>query len=119
MAERFVITFESSPEKGAVATAIAAAPLRGIMSAIGAGHVPKVRASHVEPVNHLLRVLFRILRRWAADTGPIAGWTRTWRCHWKADLGVSGGPVLGPYKNRGVAIAAEIDWLERNVLGID
>lgn len=33
---------------------------------------------------------------------------------WKADMFLSGGPVLGPYRRRDEAIKAEIDWLERN-----
>lgn len=30
---------------------------------------------------------------------------------WWADLGRSGGPVLGPFAKRGEAIAAEVEWL--------
>lgn len=43
------------------------------------------RASHVEPA-------------------PAGGWT--------ADLEPSGGPVLGPYRLRADALAAELAWLE-------
>ena len=55
-------------------------------AALGPARV--VRASHVEP-----------------DGG---GWT--------ADLSPSGGPVLGPYPLRSTALAAEADWLTRNLL---
>ena len=35
---------------------------------------------------------------------------------WTADLSPVGGPVLGPYRERKDALAAEVDWIERNVL---
>ena len=35
---------------------------------------------------------------------------------WWADLGVSGGPRIGPFARRDEAIAAEVAWLERNRL---
>jgi hypothetical protein len=31
--------------------------------------------------------------------------------NWWADMGLSGGPVLGPFKTRGEALAAERGWL--------
>ena len=31
---------------------------------------------------------------------------------WWADLGPSGGPVLGPFRRRSEALAAEVRWLE-------
>ena len=31
---------------------------------------------------------------------------------WWADLGPSGGPVLGPFSRRSEALAAEVMWLE-------
>ena len=55
--------------------------------ALGAART--VRASHVEPA-------------------PGGGWT--------ADLSPVGGPVLGPYPLRSAALAAEADWLTRNLL---
>ncbi|MFH5806653.1 hypothetical protein [Alienimonas sp. DA493] len=48
-----------------------------------------VRASHVEPA-------------------PGGGWT--------ADLSPVGGPALGPFPLRSAALAAEADWLTRNLL---
>ncbi len=36
---------------------------------------------------------------------------------WMADLKPVGGPVLGPFTLRRDALAAEVDWIERNVLG--
>ena len=53
------------------------------------GACTTVRASHVEPA-------------------PGGGWT--------ADLSPSGGPVLGPFPLRSGALAAEAEWLTRNLL---
>jgi hypothetical protein len=47
------------------------------------------RASHVEPDSQ---------GRWRADLSPVEG------------------PVLGPYEQRSVALAAEAAWLEENWL---
>jgi hypothetical protein len=35
---------------------------------------------------------------------------------WIADLGPSGGPILGPFPKRSDALAAESEWLEANRL---
>ena len=35
---------------------------------------------------------------------------------WRADLSPVGGPVLGPFPSRSVALAAEDDWLSANWL---
>jgi len=35
---------------------------------------------------------------------------------WEADLTPVGGPVLGPFVNRSAALAAEVEWIERNIL---
>ena len=35
---------------------------------------------------------------------------------WEADMGVSGGPVLGPFSKRSEALEAEITWLNKNIL---
>lgn len=84
------------------------------LSSIGA--VSKRRASHVEPCNVALRLAFRLLRRTFGERGAISDWTRRWPCLWRVDLAPSCGPVLGPFKDRGVAIACEVNWLERNYL---
>lgn len=36
---------------------------------------------------------------------------------WTADMAKSGGPILGPFKTRALALAAEVEWLERHALG--
>jgi hypothetical protein len=51
---------------------------------LDAGRATVRRASHVEPAE--------------------GGWT--------ADMSPVGGPVLGPYRLRGEALAAEVRWLE-------
>ena len=35
---------------------------------------------------------------------------------WFADLAPAGGPKLGPFSRRSEALAAEIEWLEDNLL---
>lgn len=35
---------------------------------------------------------------------------------WTADMAPSDGPILGPFRTRSQALAAEIDWLLRNRL---
>jgi len=58
------------------------------------GNVVTQRASHVEPVNFFLRVIFHILRSFAKDKDAIAEWTRTWKCLWRVNTKPVGGPVL-------------------------
>ena len=38
------------------------------------------------------------------------------RGRWFADLGLVGGPVLGPFMRRSAAVAAEVDWLHAHWL---
>lgn len=78
------------------------------------GQVTKQRASHVEPVNPILRGLFRLLRARARDDGLVAAFTRCWPCRWR--VAIVAGPTFGPYRQRAAAIAAEIDWLNDNRL---
>lgn len=76
------------------------------------GSVTKRRMSHVEPVSWPLRLLFHLVRGVVADSSAAAAWTRGWRCLWR--VRIFGGPVLaGGWRDREQAIAAEVDWLER------
>lgn len=36
---------------------------------------------------------------------------------WTADMAPVGGPLLGPFDERSQALAAEVLWLEQNLLG--
>lgn len=69
------------------------------------------RATWVEPDAWLLRWVFRLIRKRVSDASRAAAWTRTWKCRWRANLALSGGPVIGPFESREAAIAAEIEWL--------
>lgn len=75
------------------------------------GTATRRRASNVEPIHRGLRAIFYIIRSITSDNGWIAAWTRKWPCQWQANLYLSGGPVLGPFRNREDAIWAEIRWL--------
>lgn len=39
--------------------------------------------------------------------------------YWWADMGPSGGPVLGPFRSRSEALAAEREWLNGRRIGRD
>jgi hypothetical protein len=75
------------------------------------------RASHVEPVNRVLRTAFHWIRRIAGEKGAVASFTRVWPCMWRANLAPSNGPIFGPFKVRKEAIDAEIKWLQENDFG--
>lgn len=71
------------------------------------------RASHVEPVNFALRVLFYLLRFLFTDTGKVADWTRNWPCYWRVNLAPVGGPIMpADFAKRSTAIEYEVAWLE-------
>lgn len=75
------------------------------LSLLGKGKRP--RASFVEPTEEL--------------TGDAVDWLMANEIvipdeAWWADLGVSGGPVLGPFISRSAALEAERHWLLANVL---
>jgi hypothetical protein len=67
------------------------------------------RVSHIEPVNSVLRWLFHLIRCRVKDTSYLAAFTRYWPCQWRANI--IGGPIIGPFKRRKDAIAAEILWI--------
>jgi hypothetical protein len=80
------------------------------------GDVTLRRASHVEPVNPMLRVAFYALRIFG-DGGKLAGFTRSWACQWQVNLSPIGlGLLPMTYHNRQSAIDAEIDYLTRHWL---
>lgn len=81
------------------------------------GEVVTKRASHVEPANFVLRISFHILRKVFGDKGTVAHFTRQWSCWWRVNMKPKGGPVLPMYyASREAALAAEVEWLETNVI---
>lgn len=96
-------------EPSGTITAIHSDELVGLMAE---GTASKRRASHVEPVNWLLRLAFRLLRAHTNDASRLAAFTRRWPCLWQADLAPSGGPILRSFERRSDAIAAEVEWLK-------
>lgn len=78
------------------------------------GERTRERASHITPVNRLLRVAFRLLRAHTRDNGPVAALTRRWPCRWQVEI--VGGPRFGSYADRQAAIDAEVRWLNENRL---
>lgn len=75
------------------------------------------RASHVEPVNPILRGLFHALRSVFGEKGNLATFTRFWPCLWRVNLSPIGGKVLhGTWKDRQSAIDSEIEWLNSNFI---
>lgn len=72
------------------------------------------RASHVEPDNRVLRLLFHLLRQWLGDKGRMSDFTRKWPILWRVNTTPVGGPILPTrYQNRQAAIEAEINFLNR------
>lgn len=85
--------------------------------AAGLGEDTVSRASHVIPVNLLLRGLFILIRASVPDTSAIAEWTRGWRVRWLVDASPVGGVVLpGRWTNRQQAIDAEVEYLNQHFL---
>lgn len=72
------------------------------------------RASHVTPVNWILRLAFRALRAHTNDDSPWAAFTRAWPCRWQ--VAIIDGPTFGPFRQRSAAIDAEVRWLNSNRL---
>lgn len=70
------------------------------------------RASHVLPFDPVKMTAFWLLRKTFGDKGRVSDWTRRWKgMH---IVLIVGGPILGPFRSRKVALEAEVEWLERN-----
>jgi hypothetical protein len=75
------------------------------------------RASHVEPTGKVARFVFHTLRRMFGEKGIMAEFTRMWPCNWRVNLAPTGGPILaGTWRDRKLAIAAEIEYLNTNFI---
>ena len=94
-----------------VAHFVCDAELMPMLDKLGIARVE--RASHVVPVNAILRLAFRVLRRTFGERGRVADWTRSWRCRWFAFM--VNGPRLGPFDLRSDALDAERSWLRENI----
>ena len=73
-----------------------------------------LRATHVEPVNAVLRCAFHLLRQWLGDKGRMSDFTRRWPCKWRINLKPVDGPILPTvYYDRSQAINAEVIALNK------
>ena len=80
------------------------------------GEAKTRRASHVEPNNFALRILFHGLRRVLGDKGRMSDFTRRWPILWRVNLSPVGGPILFiRYRDRQAAIRAEVEWLNARI----
>ena len=68
------------------------------------GNGTRRRLSHIRPEVFWKKAAFIILRRWFGDRGRIAGWTRTWKCEWRATIITTGESAV--FDNR----QAAVDW---------
>jgi len=76
------------------------------------------RASHVEPVNTYLRLLFHAIRKLVRDDSRVAAWTRLWDCKWRVNMSPVGGAILPvQFSNRLAAIDAEVEALNNHFIG--
>ena len=75
----------------------------------------KERATHVEPVNRVLRALFYLIRDRVDDSHCLAWFTRQWPCSWQARL-VRTDEIIATGRNRKDVIAQEVEYLEANEL---
>jgi hypothetical protein len=76
------------------------------------------RASHVEPDNFVLRIIFHGLRQVLGDKGRMSEFTRNWPIRWRVNTKPVGGPILaGRWRNRKDAIDAEIKFLNSWFIG--
>ena len=71
------------------------------------------RVSRVEPVNPVLRILFKSIRSLVSDESATAEWTRRWPCKWQARI--FNGPTLKTFSKRSDAIKAEIKWMNERM----
>lgn len=62
-----------------------------LLGVLGLGNSEIKRASHVEPTSD---------------------------CKWTADMSPVGGPLLGPFSTRAMALKAETDWINQNIIGV-
>jgi hypothetical protein len=82
---------------------------------MGSGETTVKRASNIEPVNPVVRAIFKLIRSHVNDNHALSCWTRKWPVCWRVNLGLSNGPTFGSFRNRQDAIEAEVAWLRIHV----
>jgi hypothetical protein len=76
------------------------------------------RASHVEPANPMLRLIFHAVRALVSDDSRIAQWTREWACWWRVNMKPIGGGIIPVhYSHRKSAIDAEVNAVNQFFIG--
>ena len=83
--------------------------VREVINSLGTVRGDK-RAGYVWPLSGTLCVAFRLLRKAFGSRGPVADWTRSWRCRWivvNADTMTS---LPGIYDSHNAAVETEIRW---------
>ena len=83
---------------------------------LGEGAAVIRRASHVEPRQYCCHERHETPCPLPCDACPEECGSGHEVSMWTADMGPSGGPVLGPFALRAEALAAEYQWIERNVI---
>ena len=68
------------------------------------------RAGYVWPLSGTLRVAFRLLRKAFGSQGPVADWTRSWRCRWIVVNADTMTPLPGVYDTHTAGVEAEVRW---------
>ena len=75
------------------------------------------RASHVEPCNPVLRVVFYTLRYFFGEWGKVGEFTRRWSCLWRVNFSPINGPLVPiEWATRESAIEFEVEYLEKEWL---
>lgn len=78
------------------------------------GPTTTTRASHVEPVDAMKRLAFRILRLVCGERGRVAQWTRGWKGPWMVRV-CGGGPSFR-HSSREACIEWEVAHLQGRML---
>lgn len=70
-----------------------------------------VRCIHSDAAQEIMQAIGKVTIKRASHVEPDSDG------RWPADMGPSGGPVLGPFATRTEALSREVEWLEANDLG--
>lgn len=78
------------------------------------GTITKNRATHVEPVNRILRLAFYFVRNRVDDNSILASMTRHLPCKWQARL-LDTNEIIGTSRDRQALIHQEVDYLNERL----